>query len=131
MSPTDNQNVLNVVDFTNVGNSISKDYNAFKSIQKYSKLSKNTNVFELSNVNVVFSKLNSLYLSNFEFSNSSNSYAVTRQHNQSSLGSFLPNFSTLLDNFSFDKYFMYSLSYNLNFLKNNKISPEFTFFNKN
>jgi hypothetical protein len=76
LSPSDNSNVLNYIDFANVSSSITTDSTAFKHIQKSSKLALNSNLVELSNNNLNFSKLNNLYLNDFEISNNTNYLAL-------------------------------------------------------
>jgi hypothetical protein len=123
---------MNNVDFTNVSNSITADSTAFKHIEKNSKLVYNNNLLELSNNNLSFSKLNNLYLNDFEVSNSSNFYSFTRPHNQTSTNSFLSNFLTLVDRVSFNKYFSYSVNLELNLNKNYfKFLNNYNFFNEN
>jgi hypothetical protein len=120
LSPSDNNLNLNNVDFSNVGSSISKDTEAFKKIQKYSKIA-NSNISQdiLSN-NTRFEKINNLYLSVNSLNNDSYNYGIHRQHNFTSLNSTLPSYSTLVDKNSLNKFFDYSLSVNTE--NNNKIS---------
>jgi hypothetical protein len=49
-------------------------------------------------------------LSNNTLNQDSYQYGSTRQHNYSSLNSFLPSFSTLVDTNSFKKFFSYTLN---------------------
>jgi hypothetical protein len=67
-----------------------------------------------TNDNLVFSKINNLYLSNNTINQDTYQYGSARQHNYSSLNSFLPAFSTLVDNNSFKKFFDYSLNTSVN-----------------
>jgi hypothetical protein len=105
---------LGNIDFTHISNSITADSSAFKHIQKHSKLSQNNNILELSNQNATFDRLNNLYLNTFEFANNTNFYNVHRAHTQTSLDSFLPNFTTLLDRVAFNKFFSYTLNSEFN-----------------
>merc|ERR1711976_729107 len=100
LSPNDNASSLNSIDFSSIGNSISNDSSAFSKIHRLSKISSNN-----INANLMFSKINNLYLSNNTINQDSYQYGSTRQHNYSSLNSFLPSFSTLVDNNSFKKIF--------------------------
>jgi len=132
LSPTDNSNVMNNIDFANISSSITTDSTAFKHIEKNSKLVQNINLTELSNNNLNFSKLNNLYLNDFESCNSSNSYGFDRAHNQTSTNSFLSSFLTLIDKVSFNKYFSYSTNLDLNSYKNHfKFANNYNFFNEN
>jgi hypothetical protein len=105
---------------------------AFKHIQKNQKISLNNNVVELFNNNLHFDKVNNLYVDNFRSLNNTNFYGVDRSHLQTSMNSFLPNFFTLIDNASFNKYFTYVLNsritHNLNSFK---LVNEYNFFNEN
>merc|ERR1711976_262222 len=104
LSPNDNASSLNSIDFSSIGNSISNDSSAFSKIHRLSKISSN-------NIN-----------------QDSYQYGSTRQHNYSSLNSFLPSFSTLVDNNSFKKFFEYSLNTSSS---DNKVIMNNNFFNKN
>ena len=113
LSPNDTSSSLNSIDFSNVGNSISSDSGAFSKIHRLSKISSNNTAVSFTNDNLVFSKINNLYLSNNSINQDSYQYGSARQHNHSSLNSFLPAFSTLVDNNSFKKFFDYSLNTSL------------------
>jgi hypothetical protein len=57
---------------------------------------------------------------------------LNRSHNQTSLQSFLPNFSTLVDTVSFKKYFKYTLNTELNPSKSVfRPLTDYNFFNEN
>ena len=131
LSPNDTSSSLNSIDFSSVGNSISSDSNAFSKIHRLSKISSNNVAVSFTNDNLVFSKINNLYLSNNTLNQDTYQYGSARQHNYSSLNSFLPAFSTLVDNNSFKKFFDYSLNtsgndssviFNNNFFNNQKES---------
>jgi len=110
LSPNDNNNSLNFIDFSNVGNSISKDSSAFKKIQKFSKLSLNNISKNVTFNNQVFTKINNTYLNASNINNNSYNYGTTRQHNFASMNTNLPSFSTLVDNNSFKKFTEYTLN---------------------
>jgi hypothetical protein len=110
LSPNDTTSSLNSIDFSSVGNSISSDSNAFSKIHRLSKISSSNVAVNFTNDNLVFSKINNLYLSNNTINQDTYQYGSARQHNYSSLNSFLPAFSTLVDNNSFKKFFDYSLN---------------------
>jgi hypothetical protein len=98
----------------NIGVSTIKDSTAFKKIQFFSK-SNPTNLFNVkSDFQNSFKKLNNYYLTDLAL-NESYTYGMDRQHTHTSLSSTLPNFSTLLDQNSINKFF----NYNFNFSKNN------------
>jgi hypothetical protein len=103
---------MNAIDFSSIGNSISNDSNAFTKIHRLSKISNSNVKTSLYNDNLVLSKINNLYLSGNTLNNSSYQYGSNRQHNYSSLNSFLPSFNALVDNNSFKKFFNYSLNTN-------------------
>lgn len=114
LTPGDSLNYLNTLDFSNVGNSVQKDSNAFSKIQKFSKLTNNGLPSDVTNNNNTFKKLNNLYL-DASFSNAdSYSYGTTRQHNYSSLNTLLPSFSSLIDNSSLRKFLSNNTDLNLN-----------------
>jgi hypothetical protein len=100
--------VLNNIDFSHVGNSISKDTSAFKKIQTVSKLSNNAIGVDTATNNSLFRKVNNLYVNNNALDNNSYYYGTSRQHNLTSSSSTLPSYSTLMDKKSFNKFFNYS-----------------------
>ena len=110
LSPNDTNSSQNFIDFSTVGNSVSSDANAFSKIHRLSKISSNNVSTVLANNNLMFAKINNLYLSNNTINQDSYQYGSARQHNYSSLNSFLPSFSTLVDTKSFNTFFKYSLN---------------------
>jgi hypothetical protein len=126
LSPNDTASSINSIDFSSIGNSISSDTNAFSKIHRLSKISSNNVAINFTNDNLVFTKINNLYLTNGNINQDSYQYGSARQHNYSSLNSFLPSFSTLVDTKSFKKFFDYSL--NTTFTKNNDTNNH-NFFN--
>jgi hypothetical protein len=127
LSPNDTSSSQNFIDFSTVGNSISSDANAFSKIHRLSKISSNNITTSLSNDNLIFSKINNLYLSSNTVNQDSYQYGSPRQHNYSSLNSFLPSFSTLVDTNSFKTFFNYSLNTQK---KKTTIASNTNFFNK-
>jgi hypothetical protein len=95
-----------------VGTSISKDTDAFKKIQKYSKIASSNVSQDILNNSNRFEKINNLYLNVNHLNNDSYNYGIHRQHNFASLNSTLPSYSTLVDKNSLNKFFQYSLSVN-------------------
>jgi hypothetical protein len=110
LSPNDKLNSMNLIDFSNVGSTVSKDSNAFKKIQKHSKITTNNLTRDVVNDSQVFTRVNNLYNNQTLLNNNAYFYGTQRQHNHSALGSFLPSFSTLLDNKGLDKFYAYTLN---------------------
>jgi hypothetical protein len=127
LSPNDLNSSQNFIDFSTLGNSISDDANAFSKIHRLSKISSNNVTTILTNDNLMFTKINNLYLSNNTINQDSYQYGSNRQHNYSSLNSFLPSFSTLVDTKSFNRFFQYPS--NTQQQKKNIVSHT-NFFNK-
>jgi hypothetical protein len=110
LSPNNKNSIFSIIDFSSVGNSISNDSTAFSKIHRLSKLSSNNITTELSSANLILSKIHNLYFSQNVINQETYQYGSARQHNASSLGSFLPSFATLVDENSFKKFFNYSLN---------------------
>merc|ERR1712046_90450 len=110
LSPNDSNSHLNNINFSNVGSNISKDSEAFKKIQKFSKLSSSNVSLDTINYNNSFKNLDNLYLNQSTLNNNSYSYNSFRQHNFSSSSSFLSSFSSLVDQKSFSNFFSYVLN---------------------
>jgi heme/copper-type cytochrome/quinol oxidase subunit 2 len=111
LSPNDRLNSLSNIDFSQIGNSVSKDSNAFKKIQKFSKMTTNNVVKDSTSDLQVFSKINNLYNNASALGSNSYFYGTRRQHNHAALDSFLPTFSTLVDKKGVDRFCSYSLNY--------------------
>jgi len=113
LSPLDNSNILNFINFNNLGSSTLSSSSAFKKIQ-FSTKTNPQNLFQSSDdFSLKYNKIYDLYLSDMN-SQDNTSYGVSRQHNYSSSKSITNNFSTQLDNASVNKL----LSYNYNFGNN-------------
>jgi hypothetical protein len=110
LSPNDNSSFLNNINFSNVGRNISKDSEAFKKIQKFSKVSSNNISLEIINNNSYFNNLNNLYVNQSSVNNNSYSYGSYRQHNFTSANSSTSSFLSLLDQKSFNKFFSFVLN---------------------
>jgi hypothetical protein len=110
LSPTDNNKILNFLDFNSIGSNSLDSATAFKKIQSFSK----TNPQELFNTssefNLKYNKLSNLYKSDTDLLNST-SYGTFRQHNFNSKSSLTNQFTTNLDEKSVDKLISYN--YNL------------------
>ena len=129
LSPNDKLNSLNIIDFSNVGNSVAKDSNAFKKIQKFSKITTNNITQEITNDSQVFTKINNLYNDLFTVNNSSYSYGSDRQHNHASLDSFLPSFTTMVDSKGLSKFCDYSLNTKRNYFFEKSLTKLLSFTN--
>jgi hypothetical protein len=99
-----------MVDFSNVGASVSKDSSAFKKIQKFSKITNNNLTRDISNNMNSLRKIDNLYLNTNTLANNSYHYGNSNQNAYSSLKTVLPYSTTLLDNKSLHKFFEYSLN---------------------
>jgi hypothetical protein len=132
LMPVSTSNFFNNIDFSQVGNSALLDSKAFLKSKNLTRLPNSLNFGELSNLNTFFTKLDSLYSTTSSLDYIPYSYNFERQHNFSSLNSFLPLFSTILDNKSLSKFFTYNLNYNPNSIssKNLALRP-FLFSNLN
>ena len=114
-APTDSNLTQGNIDFYYAGNSISKDSNAFKKIQKFSKVSLNNISRDTNNNLLTLKKVNNLYLTKNAIVSSASNYGNSNQSAFTSINSILPMSTTLLDNSGLNKYLNYSLS-----LKNNE-----------
>jgi heme/copper-type cytochrome/quinol oxidase subunit 2 len=107
LSPTDNQKILNFLNFKEIGSNSLMNSMSFKKIQTFSK----TNPQELFNTPSDFSlrylKLAKLYINDSSITNS-NSYGTIRQHNYSSSSSLSNQFVTSLDDNSVNKFINYN-----------------------
>lgn len=99
-----------MIDFSNVGTSVSKDSSAFKKIQKFSKITNNNLTRDVSNNMNSLKKIDNLYLNTNTVANNSYHYGNSNQNAYSSLKTVLPYSTTLLDNKSLHKFFEYSLN---------------------
>jgi hypothetical protein len=109
LSPSNTSKSLTNIDFSHIGNSVSKDTSAFKKIQTASKISNSYVELDAASNNSVFRKINNLYTTNNTLNNNSHFYGSNRQHNFSSSSSILPAYTSLVDNNSFKSFFNYSL----------------------
>jgi heme/copper-type cytochrome/quinol oxidase subunit 2 len=110
LSPNDEASTLNSIDFSNVGNSITNDPTTFRKIGRFSKISSNNISTSITNSNLLLEKINNIYTSENYLNQDTYQYGSARQHNFSSLNSFLPYFTSLVDNKSFKTFVDYSLN---------------------
>lgn len=93
----------------NIGVSTLQDSTAFKKIQFFSKTNP-SNLFNVkSDFQNSFQKVSNLYFNDLELNNSY-TYGMDRQHTYTPLTASLPNFSSLLDKPSLDKFTDYNLN---------------------
>lgn len=112
--PNDNANMLNFMNFDELGLSTVKDSTAFKKIQFFSKTNTESLFSLKSDFESNYQRISLLYNTDFKLMSSLN-YGICRQHNYNSLMSSTKSPLTTLDKHSIDKY----LSYNLNTHKSN------------
>lgn len=116
LSPTDNNNLINISDFSKIGLSSVKESSAFKKIQYHSK-SPASQLFDSSTINFSrFDVLSSLYDNN-NCSNNSKDYYTDRQDSHVSLLVSQLNSSSNLESNSVGKF----LDYNYNLQAANSI----------
>jgi len=108
LSPNDTLNNLNLISFSNIGVDTLSDSTAFKKIQNFSKLTPQFIHLQPNSYFSKFDKINNLYLNEFSLDNINSPLSITRQHNYTSLKTSLNTFTTLIDNSSFKKFFMYT-----------------------
>lgn len=121
-APTDSNLAQSNIDFSYAGNSISKDSNAFKKIQKFSKVSLNNISRDTNNNLLTLKKVNNLYLTKNSMVSNSYNYGNSNQSAYTSVNSLLPMTTTLLDNNGLNKYLDYSLNLKANELQKNAIT---------
>jgi hypothetical protein len=114
LSPTDKENSLSYIDFSSVGNSIKKDSSAFKNIQKYSKITSSNVSKNIDLNNQIFDKINNLYVDTYKSNSMMYYYGTDRQHTHSSVNSYLPSFSSLVDDSSFKRFLSYTMNLDSN-----------------
>jgi len=110
LSPNDANSSLSNIDFSYVGNSVSRDTSAFENIKRFSK-STNSNINrDTSDANFTFSKINNLYLGGSDIlNNNTYNYGSYRQHNLSSGEALTPSYSTLVDKRGLSNFYSYNL----------------------
>jgi len=108
LTPSDNNKVVNFMDFDSSGLSTYKNSTAFKKIQYFSKTNPQLLFKSNSDYTSKYQRLNSLYLNDSDFLKSG-SYETLRQNNFMTSKSHGSNFSTVMDNKSVDKLVSYYL----------------------
>jgi len=117
LSPSDNDKVLNFINFDKIGSSTLTTSGAFRKIQFASKTTPGSLFNSPSEFSLKYGKINDLYLSNSD-SQDSMYYGTRRQHNFNSISSLTNNFNSNLDNKSLNTM----LSYNSGFQTSNSNS---------
>jgi hypothetical protein len=124
--PTDANLSHSNIDFSYAGNSISKDANAFKKIQRFSKTSTGNISRDMSYNLTTLKKFDNLYLTKYNTSLSSSDYGNLNQNSYTSLNTILPANTTLLDNKGLKRYLSYSLGIENKALSNNNTLSSLT-----
>ena len=107
LTPSDNNKVLNFMNFDDAGLSTYKNSTAFKKIQYFSKTNPQLLYKTSSDLNNKFNRLNDLFLNESDILNSNN-YKTLRQSSFSSNKTHLNNYSTVIDNSSLGKFLEYN-----------------------
>lgn len=113
LSPSDNKNILNFINFNNLGSSNLKSSSAFKKIQSASKSNPQDLFNSATDFSIKYSKLHDLYLNDLSTQDSLY-YGNKRQHNYASVNTMTNGFNTLLDNTSVSKLLDYNFNQTLN-----------------
>lgn len=114
ISPSDNNKIMDFIDYNKVGSSTIKVSNAFRKIQFSTKTNSRDIFNRESNFSIKYNNINNLF-SNDTNSQDSLYYGIKRQHEYSSTKSITNNLSSQLDNKSVSKL----LDYNSNFILTN------------
>lgn len=107
LSPTDNNKVLDFINFNTVGTNNVNGSTAFKKIQSSSKSSSQTLFSVDSDYSLKYNKLNNLYLADYN-SQDSLFYGIKRQHEYATSMACLNNSPSLLDNKSTQRMLSYN-----------------------
>lgn len=124
--PIDSNLSNSSIDFSNSGNSLSKDSTAFKKIQKFSKMTSSNTTRDITSNLDNLKKIENLYLNNFSLVSNAYHYGNSNQHAYSSSSSVLPYSTTLLDTKGLTKFFEYSLSQDKENLKQKSVDINFS-----
>jgi hypothetical protein len=107
LSPTDNNKIINFIDFNSIGTDSLRASNSFKKIQSASKSNKSDLSIVDSNFSLNYNKINDLYINDLSLSNT-NSYGIDRQANYSSIYSSTNTNNTYIDNKSIETLLDYN-----------------------
>jgi len=125
LNPTGNSNLMNFMNFNDVGSNISSDSTAFKKIQYFSKTNPQSLFNNSSEYSLRYDKLANLYFNDIE-ANKASSYGTLRQHNYTSSKALTNGFSSKMENKNIDKFLEYNTSFNKQ--NSNKSSKYFNDF---
>jgi len=133
-SPDNEALTFNFINYLFVGNPIVNDPTTFLKIGKFSKMYSNNISTDITDNRFLLEKINNIYNSENYVNQDTYQYGSTRQHNFSSLNSFLPYFTSLVDNKSFRTFVDYSTnsqsSKTINCVHTNFFDKAFNAFNK-
>ena len=121
LSPSDNSNILNFVNFNNIGGNTLQVSNAFKKIQSFSKTHQQDLFVPLSNFNSRYTKLVDLYYNDTSLINST-AYGTFRQHNFLSNMANKNQTNSYLDNNGVNKYLSYTSNNTDHNFNNNSVN---------
>jgi len=110
LSHNDGASTLNFINYLSVCNTIANDPTTFRKIGKFSKISSNNISNGITDNKFLIEKINNLYTSENYVNQDTYQYGSTRQHNFSSLNSFLPDFTSFVNNSSFKTFIDYSIN---------------------
>ena len=111
LSPTGNSNLLNFMNFNDIGSNISSDSTAFKKIQYFSKTNPQSLFNNSTEYSLRYDKLANLYFNDIEATKAS-AYGTLRQHNYTSSKALTNGFSSKMENKNIDKFLKYNTSLN-------------------
>jgi hypothetical protein len=118
LSPSDNDKVLNFINFDNIGSNSLLKSSAFRKIQLSSKANMGNIFNSASDFSLKYDNIRDLYLSDSN-SQDSNYYGIRRQHNFNSISSVTNNFNSNLDNNSLAKLTNYN--FNISTVNNSNV----------
>lgn len=110
LSPSDNNKILNFINFKNIGDNTINNANAFKKIQTSTKTNVNDLFNSSSDFSLKYNKINNLYLTDLQ-PQESLAYGIKRQHEYGSVTSLSNSSATCLDNKSVSKLLDYNFKY--------------------
>jgi hypothetical protein len=110
LSPTDNNKVLDFVNFNSLGSNLITGSNAFKKIQSSSKSNPQDLYNNVTDYSLKYNKINNLYTRDLTTQDSLY-YGMKRQHEYSSTASLFNGTSTNLDNKSVSQMLDYNFNY--------------------
>ena len=120
LSPSDNDKILNFINFNSLGTRTLKDVSAFRA-PHFSSKSNLSNLFNSqTNYAISYSRLSNLYLNDVLLQDSAN-YTSTRQYHYPSKTSTESNYNLLVDSSTINTLHQYNLGQNGNL--NNLLSP--------